>query len=38
MLERPRWNTDITIVEQKDPYLTYLNDQWMPTAYGQNMM
>ena len=25
-----------TIVEQ-DPYLTYLDDQWTPTADGQNM-
>ena len=26
-----------TIVEQKDPYLTYLDDQWTPTADCQNM-
>ena len=27
----------IYIVEQKDPYLTYLDDQWKPTKDGQNM-
>ena len=24
-------------LEQKDPYLTYWDDQWTPTADGQNM-